>query len=464
MKETPRGGEVQCGGWNPGIDMAARQSLSATLQHLNRLTLAGDLAELPDAELVGRFVAWRDEAAFTALVRRHGTLVLGVCRRVLRHEQDAEDAFQATFLVLARDAARVQRPAAVGNWLYGVAYNVARKAKAVQQRRAVKERDAASLHRQDRSGAAVDELREVLDCELFALPDKYRVPIVLCDLMGLTTREAAEKAGCPHKTLGTRLSRGRSLLARRLTRRGVAVPVAVLTTTPTIPTSLLASTIHAAIRFADGSSAVVTPAVAALTVGVSNVMQISFKTVAAIVCGTLALGALLHAPLGAAHGTRNTPVTANVASGPPRTTYQSFLAYHLKQGHHVFTHLLAQVGLGWSGGELTSDPAGTWTRKEGELKLEFADKTVLKISPHGKDELILFLCEYTVDKDGVVKAKITGFEGKQESKDKAKERLPVGTEFSFKWTVKNDSATLEDLKGEKLEAFKSLLEGEFAKK
>src|SRR6478735_5784744 len=119
--------------------MTATRSLSASLRHLNRVLLADEAAALPDSELVGRFVERRDEVAFAALVRRYGVLVFGVCRRVLRHEQDAEDAFQATFLVFARDAARVQRAGAVGNWLYGVAHNVARKARTARQRRTVKE-------------------------------------------------------------------------------------------------------------------------------------------------------------------------------------------------------------------------------------------------------------------------------------------------------------------------------------
>src|SRR5437763_1102735 len=108
--------------------MTAPQLLSASLQHLGRVLRAADCASCSDSELIRRFVEQRDEGAFTALVRRHGSVVLGVCRRVLRHEQDAEDAFQATFLVLARKAASVRRPATVGSWLYGVAWNVARKA------------------------------------------------------------------------------------------------------------------------------------------------------------------------------------------------------------------------------------------------------------------------------------------------------------------------------------------------
>src|SRR5439155_8563065 len=171
--------------------MAATRSLSASLEHLGRNLLAGELLGVPDAELVGRFVERRDEAAFTALVRRYGAVVLGVCRRVLRHEQDAEDAFQATFLVLARDAAHVRWAGAVGNWLYGVAHNVARKARATRHRREVKEREAAAQPRPDAPPDIWDDLREVLDGELHALPAKYRTPIVLCDLRGLTTSEAA---------------------------------------------------------------------------------------------------------------------------------------------------------------------------------------------------------------------------------------------------------------------------------
>src|SRR5262249_10113578 len=158
----------------------------------------------PDAELVRRFAERRDESAFAALVRRHGAAVFGVCRRVLRHEQDAEDAFQAAFLVLARKAASVRRTGAVGNWLYGVAYNVARKAKAARCRRELKEREAAARQRLEVAGSAPDDWREVLDAELYALPEKYRAPIVLCDLMGLTTAAAAAEIGCPAKTLGTR--------------------------------------------------------------------------------------------------------------------------------------------------------------------------------------------------------------------------------------------------------------------
>ena len=190
-----------------------------------RLPLAAALRRLrppDDAALLARHLGG-DPAAFTALVRRHGPMVLGVCRRVLPVEADAEDAFQATFLLLARKAAGVRQPARVGNWLYGVARNVARRARAAEARRRRWERAAAV------PVAAFDRPAEsVVDDELHRLPDRYRLPIVCCGLDGMTMKEAAAALGWPAGTVATRLNRGRALLADRLARRGVVVP-AVLT-------------------------------------------------------------------------------------------------------------------------------------------------------------------------------------------------------------------------------------------
>ncbi len=203
-----------------------------------------------DAELLGRFVAHRDERAFEALVRRHGPMVLGVCRRVLRNEADAEDAFQATFVVLVRKAHAVAPRSAVGNWLYGVAHKTALKARAMSSRRRARERQAGAATRN-----AVDEtwspLLGALDDELSALPEKYRTAIVLCDLEGLSYRQAAARLGCPQGTLSGRLTRGRALLARRLARRGLAVPPAVAAllareASASLPPPLLATALRAA--------------------------------------------------------------------------------------------------------------------------------------------------------------------------------------------------------------------------
>ncbi len=108
--------------------------------------------------------------------------------------------------------------------------------------------------------------------------------------------------------------------------------------------------------------------------------------------------------------------------------------------------------------------SGVWMQTGGQVKIEFSDKDVLKIAPHGRDDVIVIVCKYTVEKDGVVKAAITGFEGKEELKEKAKEKLPVGAEFRFKWQVKDDAATLDDVEGDQAELLKSHLEGKFDKK
>src|SRR6516164_6909968 len=152
----------------------------------------------PDGQLLARFLASRDECAFAALVRRHGPMVLGVCRRVLRHTQDAEDAFQATFLVLVRKAASVRPRDAVGNWLYGVAYRTALKAKALNARRRAKEGPMRELPQPETPNSDLwCDLQPILDQELHRLPDRYRSPVVLCDIEGKSRKQAAQHLGCP---------------------------------------------------------------------------------------------------------------------------------------------------------------------------------------------------------------------------------------------------------------------------
>jgi RNA polymerase sigma factor (sigma-70 family) len=208
-------------------------------------------AGLTDAQLLERYVARRDEAAFEALVRRHGPMVLGVCRRVLRSCHDAEDAFQATFLVLVRKAASVRPRERVGNWLYGVAYRAAQKARIVSIRRRARERqmpEPASV-----AEGLWHDLLPLLDRELRGLPEKYRLPVVLCDLEGKTRGEAARGLGWPEGTVASRLARGRALLARRLTRHGVPLSAGVLTAVLSqnasgacVPATLIVSTVKGA--------------------------------------------------------------------------------------------------------------------------------------------------------------------------------------------------------------------------
>jgi RNA polymerase sigma factor (sigma-70 family) len=224
------------------------------------LSPAWDGGEESDALLLGRFVELWDQAAFRDLVRRHGPMVLGVCRRVLRDPHAAEDAFQATFLVLARKAGSVRKRDSVGPWLYGVARRVALEARGVASR-AVR---PARLGREvpgvdDHDGLERDELHAALHEELGRLPEKYRAPLVLCYIEGLAHEAVARQLGWPLGTVRVRIARGRDLLGARLTRRGLA-PAAVLlalsllprTVAAAVPPRLVDATVTAAARVAAG--------------------------------------------------------------------------------------------------------------------------------------------------------------------------------------------------------------------
>src|SRR5216683_2430928 len=187
---------------------------SGVIQHLRRAMLLRDGARLTDGQLLKDYISRRDEAALAALVQRHGPMVWGVCRRVLSNYHDAEDAFQATFLVLVRRVASIASPELLANWLYGVAHQTAIKARATVAKRKVRERQVTEMP----EPAAVEQdlwndLQPLLDHELSRLPDIYRVVIVLCDLEGKTRKEAARHLGLPEGTVGSRLARARVLLA-----------------------------------------------------------------------------------------------------------------------------------------------------------------------------------------------------------------------------------------------------------
>jgi RNA polymerase sigma factor (sigma-70 family) len=282
----------------------AAASMSKFLQHLRRTLHPRDEADPTDGQLLECFISRRDEAAFAVLVRRHGPMVWGVCRRVLRSPQDAEDAFQATFLVLVRKAASIVSRELLANWLYGVAHRTALKAKASAAKRQRKERPMAEMPEpevapQDRR----HDLLPLLDQALSNLPDKYRVAIVLCDLEGKTRKEAARQLGCPEGTVAGRLARARTMLAKRLARHGVEISGAslamVLAEVPTsagVPTSVVSSTIEAATLIAVGQAAttgMVSAKVAALTESVLKAMllaKLRTTTLVLMVLGMAAFG------------------------------------------------------------------------------------------------------------------------------------------------------------------------------
>lgn len=226
----------------------------------------GVVGNLSDGQLLESFLAGNKETAeacFAALVDRHGPMVLRVCRQILVNADDAQDAFQATFLVLVRKARTVRKRDSVASWLYGIALRVARRARADAARRQVHERRCAVTAREQ--DMAPDDEPEycwpVLNDELGRLPEKYRESVVLCYLQGLSTQAAAQRLGCPQGTILSRLSRARELLRKKLTRRGLTVPAGLLaaglateTARAAVPSALarvvnqaaIASTLHQA--------------------------------------------------------------------------------------------------------------------------------------------------------------------------------------------------------------------------
>jgi RNA polymerase sigma factor (sigma-70 family) len=281
--------------------------LRAVLANLHRLFSRQPAGGLTDAELLRRYVAGRDEAAFEALVWRHGQMVLGVCRRIVRGEQDAEDAFQATFLAFARSAGSITRRESAAGWLYRVACRVARRARARAARHAL----APLPDVADPSGDAIGEaawrdLRPVLDEEVGRLPAKYRAPFLLCYLEGRTNEEAAQELGWPKGTVATRLAGARQRLRARLTRRGVTlgaglVALGLAGTAPAAPAPLVLATTRAALAFAGGAARpLVSESVLTLTRGVLKTMfltRLSFVAAVLLAAGlavTAATAAARH--------------------------------------------------------------------------------------------------------------------------------------------------------------------------
>ncbi len=285
-------------------------------RELETLFRMGAIGDLTDAQLLERFLVGRGEdaeAAFAAVVERHGPMVLRVCRRILADPNDAEDAFQVTFLVLARKARAIARRALLANWLYGVAVRTSKEVRKSNARRRAREGQGEDMARAQ-SARAEDsgELRSVIDEELSRLPDTFRAPVVLCNLEGKTHKEAAHLLGVPVGTVSSRLVRARGLLRSRLARRGLdpsdadpprdSTPMAV-------PQVLIAATSRAAVRLATGAPLVgAVPAyLATITEEVLKTMLIARLTsrgflVSTFLClalGAASVGVVSHALLGA---------------------------------------------------------------------------------------------------------------------------------------------------------------------
>ena len=259
-----------------------RRDSGTILRQINALLTAGTLSGFSDADLLERFLAGRDEVselAFTVLVERHGPMVLGICRRILADPHDAEDAFQATFLVLVRKAASVRVEGSIGRWLFGVATRVASRSRADLRRRHNREHvglDRLDLVAEVGTSSSLDhtELQSILAQEIARLPDRLQAAVILCDLEGSSDVEAARRLGWPVGTVKSRLSRARARLRGRLTRRGLA-PSDLAITGPVLSVSLPRSLVEATTRAAQSLIAgrlttigVVSASVATLTQGV----------------------------------------------------------------------------------------------------------------------------------------------------------------------------------------------------
>jgi RNA polymerase sigma factor (sigma-70 family) len=326
----------------------------AALREVRTLFDAGTIGSLTDGQLLERFVEGRAEVgelAFVALLERHGPMVLRVCRGALRDPNNVEDAFQATFLVLARKAGSLWVRDSIGPWLHGVAYRVATRARSDSARRRRHERRAAErCPSASATGAEVDgrdDLGPVLHEEIRRLPERYRAPIVLCYLEGLTHEQAAHRLDWPVGTVRSRLARGRDRLRDRLDRRG-AVPSAGLLAAgpslrgPAVPRALINSTVHAAARFAAGGTG---PAAAVLAGGV-------LRTLSLIALGKVAVPALLVGLFAVASGfahwreegrgtsrasvARGTPPPASTPAGRPSSEAERIAERVLKVGSDLF--------------------------------------------------------------------------------------------------------------------------------
>ncbi len=335
--------------------MAIRQAESIP-RRFHGLLEADRVAEVSDAELLARFTAERDapaEIAFTSLVHRHGPMVFRVCRQILGDRHIAEDAFQATFLILARRAGSIHRPELLGHWLHGVAFRTAREARMREHRRQRREcalfaagSSADPVDRSDRPdlSSVCREEFEALHEEVSRLPEKYRVPVVLCDLEGLTYQDAALRLGCPVGTIGVRLRRARERLRVRMTRRGLAPTAGLLVTllaseaASACPPLLVDSTVKAAMGFAASSTATAglasTPVIA-LSEKMLRVMAFSrvkaavHLALAVVISAALGWLAAPHrvktqgAPLAAASGLTGTLIPPGQPTAPDQTRPQA---------------------------------------------------------------------------------------------------------------------------------------------
>jgi RNA polymerase sigma factor (sigma-70 family) len=304
-------------------------------------------AESTDAQLLEEYISRRDQAALATLVERHGPMVWGVCRRLLREYHDAEDAFQATFLVFVRKAASIASRELLANWLYGVACQTALKLRSTTARQRQRERPVTTMPEPAVSEQELwHHLQPFLDQELNRLPSKYRAAVVLCDLEGKTRKEAAHQLGLAEGTVASRLARARGMLAKRLTRHGLAVSSGALgvvlsqsAASAAVPTCVVANAIQAASLYGAGQAAAgagLSTKVVALAQGVLKSMLLSKLKMAlgVVLLAVVVYGVGVEMHTAAPEQSGSTTATANSAN-PPQKGLHDHVKAHVGQLHKL---------------------------------------------------------------------------------------------------------------------------------
>jgi RNA polymerase sigma factor (sigma-70 family) len=450
-------------------------TLSNLLRHVNRLLDDRQADGLTDADLLARFAENRDEAAFEVLVWRHGPMVHSLCRRLLRRREDADDAFQAAFLILVRKARSISKRISLGSWLYKVTYRVALEVQAREAKHAVPAQcDAEFPAVESADEPARRDLQRVIAEEVDRLPEKYRLPVVLCYLSGKTTEEAARRLGCPRGTVLSRLATARKRLHGRLVRRGIGLTAVSLGAARepkavAAPAVLVSLTVKAAAWLAAGSiggSGVVSGPVLFLMQGALKTMFVQKMKWAAVV---LVAAAMVGGGVGVWF---RQPA---VAESPTRRVREAEPALKALDEPRAGART-----------EETNRPIGSWERDVGAfhvtLRIE-ADRIYGTYTYSGieKDAKITFVldADYSVTKDNVLYGVLTGGDvegtGDKAAKDEiAQAALGITSvsdcPFSFRYRVDGNVLSVRDPKFGGIDAatkdngLQVLLQGRWKKK
>jgi RNA polymerase sigma factor (sigma-70 family) len=305
--------------------------LGNVVQHIGKLVAAEQARQFSDGELLELFARDRDQSAFAALVGRHGAMVLNVCRRILHNDLDAQDAYQAAFLVLVQKARSIRKKNSVGSWLHGVARRAATNLRKQSARRRVREQQVAVRPEQHPADVSWREMQTILDDEIQRLPERLSTPLVLCYLEGKTHDEAAQQLGWKLTTFRGRLERARELLRKGLTRRGVTLSAALLATAlaettgaADLPATLLAATLKAAIAGQPLAAGVISARAATLARGVTKSMMLRKLRIATVLIVAIGLAGVGGSNLADRYFARdNIGAKRQVGGGVPKQKSES---------------------------------------------------------------------------------------------------------------------------------------------